>query len=157
VGKLLSKKLGWPYVDSDSLLVSESGSSIKEIVETHGWDTFRKIEHGILKQICLVDRQIVATGGGIVLDDANITRMKKSGRLIWLKALSETIRKRMKLDQDTEEFRPSLISKDSFSEIEEILAERDPIYKRAMDFYVDTDDKPIDAICEIIIQQLAHT
>ena len=51
VGKLLSAKLGRPFIDTDSLLVSEIGISIKEIVETHGWETFREMEHAIVKQV----------------------------------------------------------------------------------------------------------
>jgi shikimate kinase len=45
VGKLLSAKMGWAFIDTDSLLVSDSGKSIKEIVETSSWETFRKMEH----------------------------------------------------------------------------------------------------------------
>lgn len=154
VGEILSKKLEWPLIDTDLLLVSDRGSSIKEIVDKQGWEIFRKFEHDILKQVCLDERQIVATGGGIVLNDANVDRMKKSGTLVWLKAAPETIKERMKLDQDTETFRPSLTSKDSFSEIEETLIEREPIYMRASDIQIDTDLKQIDEICELIIRQL---
>ena len=62
----------------------------------------------------------------------------------------------MMLDQDTEAFRPSLTSKDSFSEIEETLIERDPLYRQAMDFWVETDDRRVDEICEIIVQNLLN-
>ncbi len=62
----------------------------------------------------------------------------------------------MMLDQDTEAFRPSLTSKDSFSEIEETLIERDPFYKQAMDFGVDTDGRQVDEICDEIVQQVVE-
>jgi shikimate kinase len=155
VGKLLAAKLGWPFIDTDSLLVSESGISIKEIVDKHGWDTFRKMEHAIVNQVCILDRRVVATGGGVVLDEANVNLMKKNGRIVWLKALSKTIESRMLLDQNTAAFRPSLTSKDSFSEIEETLIERDLLYRQAMDFCVQTDDRQVDEICEMIMQKLA--
>ena len=129
MGKLLAAKLGWPFIDTDSLLVSESGVSIKEIVEKYGWETFRQMEHAIVNQVCILDRRVVATGGGVVLDEANVNLMKKNGKVVWLKALSETIHSRMLLDQDTADFRPSLKSKDSFSEIKETLLERDPLYR----------------------------
>jgi shikimate kinase len=153
-GKLLSAKLGWPFIDTDSLLVSESGKNIKKIVATHGWETFRKMEHAIVNQVCILDRRVVATGGGVVLNQANVNLMKKNGRTVWLKALPETIRSRMMLDQDTEAFRPSLKAKNSFSEIEETLLERDSLYRQAMDFCVETDDRCIDEICDEIVQQL---
>ena len=60
----------------------------------------------------------------------------------------------MLLDQDTAAFRPSLTSKDSFSEIEETLKQRNPLYSQAMDFWVQTDNRRIDEICEIIVQNL---
>lgn len=154
VGKSLATRLGWPFIDTDSLLVSESGISIKEIVETHGWEIFRKMEHAVVKQVCVVDRRVVATGGGVVLNEANVNLMKKNGRLVWLRAQPETIKTRMMLDQDTEAFRPSLTSKDSFSEIEETLIERGPFYKQAMDFGVDTDGRQVDEICDTIVRQL---
>ena len=154
VGKQLATKLGWPFIDTDSLLVSESGVSIKEIVEKYGWETFRKMEHVIVNQVCILDRRVVATGGGIVLNEANVNLMKKNGRLVWLKAAPETIKTRMMLDQGTEAFRPSLSSKDSFSEIEETLIERYPFYKRAMDFFVDTDNVGLDAIVDSTLENL---
>ena len=154
VGKMLAGILGRPFIDTDSLLVSESGSSIKEIVADQGWEGFRKIEHDILKQVCLTDRQVVATGGGIVLNDANVIRMKKTGMLIWLKAAPGTIEKRMMGDQNTEDFRPSLTSKDTLVEIEETLAERESLYTRAMNFHVETDDLPVNEICDTIINRI---
>jgi len=155
VGKLLAAKLGRPIIDTDSLLVSESGISIKEIVEKHGWETFRKMEHAILNQVCILERRVVATGGGVVLDETNVNLMKKNGRIVWMKALSETIKSRMVLDQNTDTFRPSLTSKDSFTEIEETLLERDPLYRQAMDFCVKTDKRSVDEVCDEIVERLA--
>jgi shikimate kinase len=154
VGKLLSEKLDWPFIDTDSLLVSERGTSIKEIVEIHGWQTFRKMEHAIVEQACTLDRRIVATGGGVVLNADNVAIMKKNGRLVWLRAEPETIKARMMGDQNSGVFRPALKLKDSFSEIEEILNEREPYYRQAMDFGVATDNVGLDILAESIIENL---
>jgi shikimate kinase len=154
VGRLLAAKLGWAFVDTDTLLVSESRMSIKEIVGGYGWQTFRKMEQDVVEQVCLLDRRVVATGGGVVLSEANVNLMKKSGRLVWLKALPETIKARMMLDPASEAFRPTLSSKDRLAEIEETLIERDPVYRQAMDFSVDTDGRQIDEICDTILEQL---
>lgn len=154
VGQMLSTRLGWGFIDTDSLLVSESGLSIKEIVGTHGWETFRKMENAVVEQVCMLHRRVVATGGGVVINDANVRLMKSNGRLVWLKATPKTIKTRMMQDQDTEVFRPSLTAKDSFFEIEETLTERNPIYNAAMDFDVETDSRRIDEICDTILRQL---
>jgi shikimate kinase len=154
VGKLLAVRLDWPFIDMDSLLVSENGKSIKEIVETYGWETFRKMEHGILERICKLNRRIVATGGGVVLDPANVALMRKSGRIAWLRAKPETIKTRMQLDKNSHNFRPALNSKDRIAEIEEILLEREPHYRRAMDLAVTTDKLGLDQIVDTIIENL---
>jgi len=154
VGRLLGMKLDWPFIDTDPLLVSESGISIKEIVEKHGWETFRRMEHAIVNQVCILDRRVVATGGGVVIDSANVNLMRNNGKIVWLKARPETIESRMALDQGTDAFRPSLTNKDPFSEIEQTLLEREPLYRQAMDVCVETDERGIDVICNEIAQKL---
>jgi shikimate kinase len=154
VGKLLAARLGWPLVDTDAMLVAERQSSIKEIVDSCGWEKFRKLEREVVKRVCARNRQVVATGGGVVLADANVERMQASGQLVWLRAAPETIRRRMMQDTDTEVFRPALTSSDNLTEIEETLIEREPFYSRAMNFQVETDDRQIDEICDAIMGQL---
>ncbi len=154
VGKLLAATLARSFVDMDSLIVSDNGMSIREIVNSGGWEAFRRLERTVLKQICKLDRQVVATGGGVVLDADNVELMKKNGGVIWLKATADTIKSRMEKDTDSEAFRPALTSQDRISEIEETLAEREPLYRRVMDFAVDTDNFKLDAIADFIIENL---
>jgi shikimate kinase len=154
VGRSLAATLSLPFIDTDSLVVSENGMSIREIVISRGWEAFRRLEHTALQQVCTMDRRVVATGGGIVLDADNIKLMKKSGRIIWLRASPETIKARMLQDQASKTLRPALTSTDNISEIEETLAERAPLYQHAMDFSVDTDHRGVDEICDFIIGRL---
>ena len=154
VGRRLAATLGRAFVDTDSMIVSGKGMSIRKIVNSRGWQDFRRLEHAALQQVCSADRRVVATGGGIVLDAANIRLMKASGKVIWLKATPDIIKSRMKQDQASEGLRPALTSKDSISEIEETLADREPLYRRAMDFAVDTDHRGVDEICDVIIGNL---
>lgn len=154
VGKLLSVKLGWAFVDTDSQLVAERGLSISAIVDAYGWEIFRQWERKTLKQVCTGERRVVATGGGICLNADNVKLMQESGKIIWLRANPETIRTRMRQDDSTREFRPALNSKDSISEIEDTLFTREPCYRSAMDFYVKTDHMELDAIVDSIIVNL---
>ena len=154
MGRFLAEELNWPFTDTDSLLVAQQRMSIKEMVGAHGWEGFRQMERVVLKSICASGGQVVATGGGIVLNDENVMCMKKSGRIIWLRARLETITARMLKDKDSREFRPALTLDDSISEIEESVHSREPIYDNAMDFFVDTDDLTIRAITDIIIEKL---
>jgi shikimate kinase len=154
VGRSLAATIGRPFIDTDSLVVSENGMSIRNIVDSRGWEAFRRLEHTALQQVCTMGRRVVATGGGIVLDADNVKLMKKRGRIIWLRASPETIKARMLQDQATETHRPALTSTDSICEIEETLAERSPLYQHAMDFSVDTDNVSLDAISDFIIENL---
>ena len=154
VGRSLSEKLGWAFIDTDSLLVAEQRMSIKEIVGAHGWESFRQMEHLILKNVCSSDGQVVATGGGVVLNADNVMLMRKSGRIIWLRARFETIKDRMLQDKNSRAFRPALTLSDSILEIEETLSARKPFYKSAMDLCVDTDDQEIHVITNIILEKL---
>ena len=134
VGRSLAAELRWSFVDTDSLLVTKQKMSIKEIVGAYGWEGFREMEHTILKKVCTSDEQVVATGGGVVLNEDNVMHMQKSGRIIWLKATPETIKTRMLQDKDTQAFRPALTLNNSISEIEETLSAREHLYKSATDF-----------------------
>ena len=154
VGRSLAQELNWSFTDTDSLIVRQQQMSIKEIVGAHGWESFRQMEHGVLKTVCTAKSQVVATGGGIVIDDQNVMLMRQSGRIIWLRARLETIKSRMLQDKNTPEFRPALTLENSILEIEETLYSREHIYHRAMDFFVDTDDHSIGAIADIIIERL---
>ena len=154
VGKSLAKSLGRPFLDADSELVKEQDLNISEIVRKQGWSAFREIESDIFKRVCTLDDHVVATGGGAVLNDKNVKHMKRSGKLVWLKATPETIKKRILQDKNTKDFRPPLTSKGSVEEIHETLLNRNPFYEKAMDFDVDTDDIGIDEVCHTIIKKL---
>jgi shikimate kinase len=153
-GKAIAAAIDWSFVDADTMLVRECGKPIKEIVDTEGWEAFRRMERSTLKQICTEDRQVVATGGGVVLDKANIKAMKTSGMVIWLGATAETIQKRMLQDKNTGNFRPALTDKGRMEEIEDMLLKRNPYYERASDFSIHTDEVPVNEIGAIIIQRL---
>ena len=151
---MLASQMGRQFFDSDTVLVDEAGRSIKQIVESQGWNVFRELEQIILKRVCQVDAVVVATGGGVVINAENVQHMKKSGVIIWLKAEPDTIRKRIMQDQTTDNFRPSLSAKGVLKEIEETLESRLPLYAAAMDFSVRTDDVSTDTICSSIHEKL---
>lgn len=154
VGRSLAKRLERLFIDTDLELVKEQGENISDIVSKGGWAAFREIENRVIQYVCERDNQVVATGGGAVLDEDNVKRMKDSGVLVWLRADIKTIEKRIIEDNTTRDFRPALTSKGSVEEIQETLLARNPYYERAMDFSVDTDFMDIDSVCDTIIQKL---
>ena len=158
VGRSLAKRLGWSFVDTDVKLMDEHGQKISEIVDTKGWAAFRKMEKQVIKYVCKQDRHVVATGGGVVLDEENVKRMKDCGVLVWLKATVDTIGNRMAEDPLTQDFRPSLTSKGGvIEEIEEMLFIRNPYYEKAMNLIVVTDLIGIEDVCDTILLKLEKT
>ena len=154
IGKSIADTIDWSFVDADIMLVRECGKHIKDIVDTEGWEAFRRRERSTLKQICTKKRQVVATGGGVVLDADNVEAMRTSGIIIGLGATAETIQERMLQDENTRALRPALTDKGPLAEIEDLLSERSPYYERASDFFIHTDGIPVVEITQTIIQKL---
>jgi shikimate kinase len=154
VGKALAQRLGWAFTDTDHLIVENAGTRIADMVAEKGWPYFREQERQALAALTAAHHQVVATGGGIVLDARNVRDMQASGRIVWLTAAEETIRSRMLADASTAGNRPSLTGQGLIGEITAVLAERQPIYDKAADITVDTDRETIAGVCERIVGAL---
>jgi len=154
VGRKLAEELGLRFVDADVLLVETVGKTIADIVAEGGWPLFRQLEKETLQRICSETGQVVATGGGVILDPDNIAAMKENGTVIWLKAPADIICERMPQDPATVESRPPLTDKALMAEIRETLAQRIPLYQGAMHFSVDTEEKPVSVISREIVALL---
>ena len=155
VGRSLASILNRPFIDTDSELSEQAGMTISEYVHKMGWAAFRDLERAILQQICNRDSQVVATGGGMILEPQNVRSMRETGTLVWLKASPQTIKERLLNDQRSEQNRPALSSKGMVNEIEEILTQRTPYYEQAMNFSIVTDTLSIDQICTQLVSQLS--
>jgi shikimate kinase len=146
--------MDWTFVDMDQELVSEAGIPIEEIVDSRGWKYFRDQESKLLQQLSRATEQVISTGGGVVTVPENITIMHGSGKVVWLHASPGTIAARMEADKSTDDQRPPLHGDDSVVEIEEVLAERLPLYDEAMHLQVETDDLSVEEVSESIIRWL---
>lgn len=154
IAKRLTEKTKMTFVDADVMLVENAGMTVAEIVDKHGWNDFRDRESAVLEELCTQDNNVIATGGGVILRETNVSIMKKAGTVVWLTASVETIAKRMAADANTEDQRPGLTDKGSFDEIEETLYFRNPLYKNAMTFAVDSDSADIEKVCKEILDKI---
>jgi len=155
VGRSLAPGLGRHFIDTDTELAAQAGMTISEYVEHMGWAAFRKMERSVVQQVCKQDMQVVATGGGIVLDPQNTQSMRNTGLVVWLKASPATIRERLLSDRQSEQTRPALSAKGSMNEIEEILNQRTPYYEQAMDLSIETDGLSVEQICNHLVSRLS--
>lgn len=138
-GKELARIMDIPFVDTDRIIERTMGSTVTTIVADHGWDRFRKIESQVLKGVLTAEPMVIATGGGIILDSRNVLAMGSAGTVVWLRASSDTILRRMSQDAATPELRPSLTDKSLEVEVVETLALRAPLYRSAAHMVIDTD------------------
>ena len=117
VGKIIAKKTGLAFVDTDALIVEVAGKSINAIFEEDGEGVFRKIEAQVLQKACKDEGQVISTGGGAVTIEDNLSNMKDSGLLVALTASPDVILSRI----EKEGHRPLLKKDNSRQKIEELL------------------------------------
>jgi shikimate kinase len=154
VGSKLAGRLKRRFVDTDDLIEERLDVPITDIVKSHGWDYFRKLEKSIIEEISREDHLIVSPGGGAVVDPDNVKTLRKNGFIIWLKADRQTLLKRIEKDQITSIRRPSLTGKGTLEEIEETLSQREPFYEKASEIQIDTSRLAVDAVVESILAAL---
>ena len=155
VGRCLSAQLDRPFCDMDEELTRRCAGTIREFVGCHGWPAFRREEKALLQEIARQSGWVVSTGGGVVLDAENVSAMRRSGRVVWLRAAAKTLRERLQADESTPDNRPALSASIPLDEeIRNTLSKRTPRYRQAMDFSVATDGQPVEDICRILSELL---
>ena len=151
IGKLLAQEFGLPFIDLDCFISERAGQSIARIVAQEGWPKFRALEREALRALLHKPAPFVlALGGGAVMHKEEMAALKKQAFMIWLVAQPETILKRLTKDQKTSAQRPSLTGKPLEKEIEEVLAQREPLYRDLAHLVVETDQRsPREVVAEI--------
>lgn len=128
VGKLLAKKVGHNFLDTDPLIEQCAGKSIPEIFANDGEETFRDLEQQILAQVSSYTRLVVATGGGIVMRSLNWSHLH-DGIVVWIDVPVEVLHDRLKTESDS---RPLL-------QTENLLQRLSDLYKQRRDRYAQAD------------------
>jgi shikimate kinase len=152
VGKALEQKTGLPRFDTDEIISSKSKMPIKEIFSTHGEEHFRNLETETLRSMSLEEPAIIVTGGGIVLRAENMDLLRQLGTVVWLDADEATLRTRIRGLSD----RPLLQTANPRAALSELLAAREPLYRRAADLRVDVSQKNPQQIAELILENIRN-
>ena len=95
VAQAVARRLGWACVDTDDVLERIAGKSIEAVFAEDGEDAFRSLESRALDEVCAAERQVIATGGGIVKSAENRERMRAAGFVVCLEASAETVVQRL--------------------------------------------------------------
>ena len=128
------------FIDTDSQIEKETSKSIKEIFETDGEIAFRKLETDTIRSINR--KAIIACGGGLPAHNNNIEYLKHKGIVIYLKASTETLIKRLEKNKNKRPLISNLTNEKRLEFIRKILKEREKTYKQA-DYTIETDNKTV--------------
>jgi len=154
VGKALSERLGWEFIDCDAWIEKRTGLTIKEIFERHGESHFRTLESQAIGELSAMDGKVIATGGGAALKYQNMQVFKRNGgKIFFLEVGPETAFRRIQEDATTRSRRPALTEKDPFTEVKEQIELRRPYYLKGADVTVSTDGIKID---DVVVEILKH-
>ncbi len=151
VGRTLARRLGRVFIDTDEEIEKSAGITIREIFRRYGQEYFRSLEKEVVNKVSSFDNLVIATGGGVVLEPANVTALKSNGIMILLRCSPEVILKRV----DAAGSRPLLAgAKDLKGRIKELLSQREAAYARAADFEVVVEGEDLEAVAVRIIELL---
>jgi shikimate kinase len=152
VGKALEQKTRLPRFDTDEIISSKLKMPVREIFSSHGEKHFRNLETETLRSISLEEPAIIVTGGGIVLRAENIDLLRQLGTVVWLDADETTLRMRIRRLSD----RPLLGTANPGASLSELLAAREPLYRKAADLRVDVSQKNPQEIAELILENIMN-
>lgn len=150
IGGLLADALDLPFVDADQEIESAAGCSVSDIFEIHGETRFRDLERQVLKRLVTGDVQVIAPGGGAVMNEQTAELVFGNALTVWLRADLEVLLERT----GRSDKRPLLRNGDPRVILQELMEKRYPVYGRA-DVTVQTEALPPENNLEKVIKALA--
>jgi len=151
VGKALAAAAGMDFVDLDSMIERRAERSISEIFAREGEPTFRRIEAAIVNDAAGRENTVIACGGGVVLDQANIEALRRNAVIIYLAAEPSILLRRV---LNSPKKRPLLQIVDPAAAMDDLLKYREPLYKAAADLTVNTSTLNIEGVVQNILADM---
>jgi shikimate kinase len=150
VGRMLAERLGKRFFDADVYLEQKVGRTISDMVAKEGWAFFRAREKEVIRELSQYDDCVIATGGGAVMDEDNVSALARNGRFVLLTTDIPTTVSRIQGDDMSGQQRPDLLDGGLVEETKKILAQRMPTYRKVADHTVDTTSLSVEDVVETI-------
>lgn len=147
VGKKIAQKLSWEFVDMDQVIEHNFQMTISQIFEKMGEDHFRKIERDLVIQLCQRKNIVIATGGGVILDQRNVDNFSEKGLCICLKDEMDVIYSRVKHYTH----RPLLQVDNLYEALQTLYHKREAMYQK-IDIQVYGHQRSADQVAEEILK-----
>lgn len=150
IGRRLGARLSIPFIDADAEIEKAAGMSVADIFARHGEAAFRSGESRVIARLLDSGPQVLATGGGAVMNPETRALIKEKGVSVWLSAELDLLMRRISKRKAE---RPMLQTSDPAATLRELLAEREPLYAQA-DLTVQSREVPHDAVVAEIVGAL---
>ncbi|MCX8090059.1 MAG: hypothetical protein N3I86_03860 [Verrucomicrobiae bacterium] len=148
VGRLVADTLRFTFLDTDTVIEARAGKPITEIFAQEGEPAFRQMEAKLVEELARRERTVIATGGGLPVNPANMASLKTHALVVCLWASPEKIYERVK----HQTHRPLLNVPDPLERIRTLLAAREPHYRQA-DVLINTEMRTIREVAQQVIHQ----
>ena len=149
---LICDKIGYDFIDTDSIIESNEAMSITDIFSSKGEAYFRSLEFDLLNSL-EVSSAVISTGGGMILSSANREILKSKGTVFYLSGSVETLCKRLSNQTSN---RPLLQTNALKKQLEDLLRKRSDLYLDACHHVISIDNKSIDTILSEIYAILSE-
>ena len=152
IGKLLARRLGVSFADSDAVIEGKSGVSITELFHEIGEPAFRDRESAAVEALINEGTGVIATGGGFVLRLANRELLRRRTLAVYLDAAPAALWRRVQRHAK----RPLLQVADPHAKLLSLHAERHPLYVETAALTVDSGGPPLHSVVDQIVEGLAR-
>lgn len=150
VGRQLARHMQRCFIDADHEIEARTGVRIPHIFDIEGEQGFRDREAKVIADLAARSDQVVATGGGAILRPENRAALRQAGTVIYLNVAPGMLYERTKLDPN----RPLLQVDDPRKKIEELFAQRDPLYREVADIVINSLGGSIGQLVRQVEKQL---
>ncbi len=127
VGHVLADLLGYELVDTDKVIEARAGKRVTEIFAAEGEGGFRQRERDLVAELATASGKVISTGGGMIVDPANLASLRGHSLVVCLWASPEVIFERVR----HQAHRPLLQTEDPLGRIRDLLRQRAPFYRQA--------------------------
>jgi shikimate kinase len=153
LGRRLAPRLELPFVDVDEEIERAAGKSIKEVFADHGEAYFRDGERRVIARLLASGPQVMATGGGALLNEETRANVRRSGISVWVKADVALLVRRV----TKRSTRPLFEGRDAETVVRDLMEARHPIYAAVADLVVESRDVPHEVIVSEMVEALARS
>lgn len=150
VGRHLARRLARSFLDADHEIEARTGVRIPLIFDIEGEKGFRDRESKVIAELAEESNLVVATGGGVVVRPENRTSLRQGGTVVYLHVLPNLLFERTRLDPN----RPLLQVDDPKKKLEELFAERDPLYREVADVIVNSTGGSVGHLVKMVEREL---